>query len=278
MEYTQILFDISDHVATITLNRPERLNAFTRTMQMELREALEEAEQNNDIRVIIITGAGRAFSSGMEMNDESDATTAHETMTLSPEKKALHDLTSLKYAFTMKKPVIVAINGAAVGMGITTFLPFDIRIASENARIGFVFTRRGIVPEIGCPWLLPKIIGLSKASELMYSGRILNAREALDYGLVSRVVPKDDLMTAALELANEIAGSSPLSVTLTKAMIYQFLFATDLDRLDEINLEYFRWVFDQADTLEGIMSFLEKRPADWKTKVPKDIPEFFPLK
>ncbi|MCP4715694.1 MAG: enoyl-CoA hydratase, partial [Deltaproteobacteria bacterium] len=188
--------------------------------------ALEEAEQNNDIRVIIITGAGKALSSGMDLNDDSGATTAHDSKKLTPEQEALQKMTTLQYAFTMKKPVIVAINGAAVGMGITTFLPFDIRIASESARIGFVFTRRGIVPEIGSPWLLPRIIGLSKAAELLYSGRIINAQEALECGLVSRVVPDTQLMTEARKLAEEIAGSSPTGVALTKSMILQFLFET----------------------------------------------------
>jgi len=277
MEFEQIRWEVLDHTAIITLNRPERLNAFTMTMVMEMREALLTAEKDDNIRVSIVTGAGRAFSSGMDMNDDSGAASSHLSKELTPEQKALKEMSSLKFAFNLKKPVIAAINGAAVGMAVTLCLPFDIRVASESARMGIVFTRRGIVPEIGCAWLLPKIIGLSRAAELMYSGRILDARECLEYGLVSRVVPDDALMAAARELADEIAGSAPVSVALTKSMMMDFLFSADLDRVDEVNRKYFEWVFAQPDTVEGIMSFLEKRPADWKMKVSEDMPAFFPL-
>ncbi len=279
MEYQQLLYDVSDHVATITLNRPDRLNAYTKTMELELRAALIRSEKDDGVRVSILTGAGRGFCAGMDMEDSSGDTTSHEKMKIPQEDKDWYDMSVLKFAFSLKKPVIVAINGAAVGVGVTITLPFDIRIAAESAKMGIVFTRRGIVPEIGSPWLLPRIIGLSKATELMYTGRTIKAKEALEFGLVSRVLPDDELMKTARELADEIATySSPVNVALTKSMIYQFLFAKDLDQVDRINKEYLGWGFGQPDAVEGILSFLEKRPPDWKMKVSQDLPDFFPMK
>ena len=183
----------------------------------------------------------------------------------------------IKRYFLLKKPVIVAINGPVVGVGVTFILPFDIRIASESARIGIVFNRRGVIPEIACPWILPRIIGLSRAAELMYTGRIINAKEALEYGLVSRVVPDEKLMETAYEIADEILLSAPVSVSLTKRMMYQFLTETDINKAEMINHRYFGWTGLQSDAKEGVVSFLQKRRPKWKLKVPGDLPDFFPL-
>ncbi len=279
MEYDQILFESRDKVAVITLNRPEKLNAWTKTMDMEVRDALLKVERDGDFRVSIITGAGRGFCAGTDLSDESDASHSHEKKEILPGDEKYHRMTGLKFAYSLKKPVIVAINGPAVGVGVTMFLPHDIRIAAESAKMGIVFTRRGIVPEVGCAWLLPRIIGISKATELMLSGRTLKAREALEYGLVSRVVPDNQLMETAIDLAVEIStNASPVCVALTKSMIQRFQFADSVDEVDEINLEYFGWSFSQPDATEGIVSFLEKRPPDWKMEVPRDLPDFVPNK
>jgi enoyl-CoA hydratase/carnithine racemase len=154
-------------------------------------------------------------------------------------------------------------------------LPFDIRIAAESARIGIVFNRRGITPEIGCAWLLPRIVGISRAAEIMYTGRLLNAQEALEFGLVSRVVPDEELMPTAKELAGEIAiNCAPVSVALTKRMLYEFLTATDVEEIEQTNKKYFEYSGSTPDALEGVMSFMQKRNPEWSLKVPGDLPDF----
>ncbi len=278
MDYEQIIFESSDKIATITLNRPERLNAYTERMGIEMWDAIMRVENDPNLRVTIITGAGRGFCAGADLSGgaktfDFDATESGQTL----EERAKREGTMISKYFAINKPVIVAINGPTVGVGITLILPFDIRIASESARIGIVFNRRGVIPEIASPWLLPRIIGLSKAAELMYTGRILNAKEALEFGLVSRVVPDDKLMDTAREIAEEILLCAPVSVALTKKMIYQFLTVTDFDKAERINHKYFDWTGRQPDSREGVMSFLEKRKPEWKMKVPGDLPDYFPL-
>jgi len=276
MDYKLIIFEISDQIATITLNRPERLNAWTWEMGRELWDALMKVENDPNIRVSIITGAGRGFCAGADLSRGSSTFDSSSRSREENEKRREGGIKIGRY-FSLKKPVIVAINGPTVGVGITFTLPFDIRIASESARIGIVFNRRGVIPEITCPWILPRIIGFSKAAELMYTGRILNAKEALEYGLVSRVVPDDKLMDTAREIAEEILLCAPVSVALTKKMLYQFLTETDYDRVERINDQYFNWTGTQPDAREGVVSFLEKRKPEWKLKVPGDLPDFFPL-
>lgn len=277
MSYEQILFDTADEIGTITLNRPERLNAHTPRMLEEMFNALDRVEKDDSLRVTIITGAGRGFCAG------ADLSAGAKTFDRSQEKRPAEEekrLTAhpLRFCFGLTKPVIVAINGPAVGIGITMILPFDIRIAAESARIGFIFNRRGILPELSSPWLLPKIIGISKAAELMYTGRILNAQEALDYGLVSQVVPDDELMDKARELATEIAvNCAPVSIALTKSMLYGFLTENDLDKVERVNDDYVAWLGQQPDAKEGVVSFLEKRPPRWNLSVPADLPEPFPF-
>lgn len=280
MSYKQILFDASDRVATITLNRPDRLNAWTPSMAAEIIDALNKVDEDDGIMVSILTGAGRGFCAGMDLSaggstfsssgqDGADEESGGAAISAGSIIKALLDL---------KKPVIVAVNGPAVGVGVTMILPMDIRIAAESARFGMVFVRRGVIPELISPWFLPRIVGVSKAAELMYTGRIIGAREALECGLVSRVVPDAQLLDAARELASEIAThAAPVSLALTKRMLWQFLAMNDLDKAEEINHTYFAWTGTQPDCNEGIVSFLEKRPPEWTMKVSKDMPDFFPL-
>jgi len=276
MSYQDILFEKDGAIAIITLNRPEKLNAFTWVMGNEIREALMEVENDPELRVTIITGAGRGFCAGADL---SEGGTTFDGSNRPRPTPGSEPASLLKYYFSLKKPVIVAYNGPAVGVGITMTLPYDIRIAGESARLGIVFNRRGIIPEVGCPWLLPRIVGISRAAELMYTGRILSAREALEFGLVSRVVPDDQLMPTARELAGDIAvNCAPVSVALTKHMLYQFLSEPDPEKAEHINHQYFAWTGKQPDAREGVISFLEKRDPKWNLKVPGDMPDFFPLK
>ncbi|KKN11275.1 hypothetical protein LCGC14_1028110, partial [marine sediment metagenome] len=239
-------------------------------------DAIRKVEDDPNLRVTIITGAGRGFCAGQDLSS-GGSTFDNLDQPQDAAERVKKEGSTLKRYFSLKKPVIVAINGPVVGVGVTIILPFDIRIASESARIGLVFNRRGVIPEYASPWLLPRIIGISKAAELMYTGRILNAKEALEFGLVSRVVPDDKLMDVAKELAEEILLCAPVSVALTKRMLYQFLSETDVDKAESINHQYLGWISTKADTREGVMSFLEKRKPEWKLKVPGDLPDFFPL-
>ncbi len=276
MDYKEIIFEKSNQIATITFNRPDKLNAMTPRMMGELWDAIRKVEDDPNLRVTIITGAGRGFCAGQDLSS-GGGTFDNLDQPQDAAERVKKEGSTLKRYFSLKKPVIVAINGPVVGVGVTIILPFDIRIASESARIGLVFNRRGVIPEFASPWLLPRIIGISKAAELMYTGRILNANEALEFGLVSRVVPDDKLMDVAKELAEEILLCAPVSVALTKRMLYQFLSETDVDKVESINHQYLGWVSTKADTREGVMSFLEKRKPEWKLKVPGDLPDFFPL-
>jgi enoyl-CoA hydratase/carnithine racemase len=277
MSYNTILFESSNKIATITLNKPDKMNAFSLEMLRELFDALEKVEKDDNVLVSIVTGAGKAFCAGMDLSSggETFDSTKRKEAPASSEQRTFN---TLKRYIGLRKPVIAAINGHAVGVGVTMTLPFDLRIAAEGAKIGLIFNRRGVLPELGCPYFLPRIIGISKAAELMYTGRILSAKEALDYGLVSRVVPDDHIMSAAMELAREIVDNcAPVSVALTKAMLWQFMFETDVEKIDRINSLYFVWSGQQSDAIEGVSSFLEKRSPEWKMRVPKDLPDFFPL-
>jgi enoyl-CoA hydratase/carnithine racemase len=276
MEYEQIIFETSDEIATITLNRPERLNAWTWQMSREIWDALMKVEDDPNLRVTILTGAGRGFCAGADLSG-GGSTFDGSNRPREVQEQRERGRTAIDRYFSLIKPVIVAINGPTVGVGVTFILPFDIRIASESARMGIVFNRRGVIPEIACPWILPRIVGLSRAAELMYTGRILNAQECLEYGLVSRVVPDDKLMDAARQIADEILLNAPVSVALTKAMLYQFITEPDIVKAEKINHQYYVWTGLQPDAREGVVSFLQKRRPKWKLKVPGDMPDFFPL-
>jgi len=271
MQHKEILLEKAEHIATITLNRPDKLNTYTLTMGAELLAALREADNDPEVRVMVLTGAGKAFCAGMDMaGDTSTPPDSGQPDEGLPEAAA----STVKAIFSLRKPVIVAYNGAAVGVGVTMTLPFDIRIAAESARLGMVFVRRGLIPELASPWLLPRIVGISRAAELLYTGRMLNAREALEYGLVSRVVPDEELMPTALELAREIAvNCSTVNVALTKRMLYDFLAETDVEKVEKINHELLSWTMTQPDVVEGVMAYLQKRQPDWPMKVPDDLPD-----
>ena len=277
MSYEQILFEVEDQIAIITLNRPDRLNAYTPHMLQEIIDALQRIESDDGIRVSILTGAGRGFCAGADLESGED-TFDPTKRKKSPRGQIRPGSGFLRFMLGLKKPVIAAINGPAVGVGVSLLLPLDIRIAAESARIGLVFNRRGVLPEFGSPWFLPRIVGFSRAAELLYTGRILSSQVALEYGLVSRVVPDDELLPAARELGREIAvNCAPVSIALTKHMLWQFTFELDIDKVDSINMRYFDWSGKQPDAREGIKSFLEKRQPRWTMRVTEDMPDFFPL-
>ncbi len=291
MAYEQIVYEVADNIATITLNRPEKLNAFTDTMMSELIDAFDKADADDNVRAVIVTGAGRAFCAGADLSAPArtfgspgegrpkrrSAIGADGTVDWSSE--AIRDgggRLTLRI-FDCLKPVIAAVNGAAVGVGVTMQLAMDVRLASENARFGFVFARRGIVPEACSSWFLPKIVGISQALEWTFTGRVFAAEEALDGGLIKRIYKPDQLIPAARALAREIAdNTSQVSVALIRQMLWRMAGADhpmEAHKLDS------RGIFARgpsADAKEGVVSFLEKRPAKFPDKISKDLPAFFP--
>jgi enoyl-CoA hydratase/carnithine racemase len=266
-----VLTEIKDGIATITLNRPEKLNAFSGTMAAELYGAFADFDRDDDVRVIVVTGAGRAFSAGADLSGggstfDSDAR-AERRQRPAPAIRP----------WNVRKPIIAAINGPAIGMGITLPMQWDIRVASESARIGFVFVRRGVIPEALSLWTLPRIIGVARANELLMTGRIINAREALEFGIVSHVWPDAEFMPKVRELALDIAqNTAPVSVAMTKRLIYALLAEPEAEKAQKVDTKSFTWVGKQPDAYEGVSSFMEKRKPAWKMKPSKDIPEFLP--
>ena len=278
MEYSQILFDVHDHVATITLNRPDRLNAFTGTMMNELIDAFDRTDADDAVRAVIVTGAGRGFCAGADLGSGGDtfAKGGSDVQTDVGVPRDGGGLVSLRI-YDSKKPVIGAINGAAVGVGVTMTLPMDIRIASEHAKFGFVFARRGIVPEACSSWFLPRLVGISQAAEWCYSGRVFPAGEAFDGGLVRSVHAADDLLSAARLIAADIAeNSSPVSVALTRQMLWRMLGAAHPMEAHRADSRGIALRGPSADAREGVESFLEKRPAAYTNRVSDELPDVFP--
>ena len=279
MAFTEILYAVEDGVLTLTLNRPAKLNALTRTMLAELLEALERADADDSVRAVIVTGAGRAFCAGADLSAGGktfDRAARPDGDSATPHRDGGGLFTLRVYA--LKKPVIAAINGPAVGFGASMTLPMDIRIASSAARMGFVFSRRGVVPEAASTWFLPRVVGINQAAEWVYTGRVFPADEALAGGLVSRVVEPDALLPTARALAREIAdNTSAVSVALARQMMWSLLGADHPmagHRLDSRAMEY---MGRSPDAYEGVTSFLEKRPPRFTMRPSKDMPPFYPF-
>ena len=278
MDYEQILYRVEDRVLTLTLNRPEKLNAFTTRMMYELLDALERADADDAVRAVIVTGAGRAFCAGADLASGGGA--FDHTAGAKPQAIEEHrdggGLVTLRL-YESKKPVIAAINGPAVGVGITMTLPMDVRIASSAARIGFVFARRGIVPEACSSWFLPRVVGIARAAEWVMTGRIFPADEALAAGLVSRVVAPDALLDTARALAREIADStSAVSVALARQLLWRMLGADHPMEAHRVDSRAIYWMGKSADAHEGVTAFLEKRPPRFTLRPSTDMPEFYP--
>jgi enoyl-CoA hydratase/carnithine racemase len=277
MDYQQILYAVDDGVLTITLHRPEKLNAFTGTMMNEMIDAFDRADTDDSIRAIIVTGAGRAFCAGADLS-AGGATFDADSRSDRPSglNRDGGGLLTLRI-YQCNKPVIAAINGPAVGVGVTMTLPMDIRLAADVARFGFVFARRGIVPEACSSYFLPRVVGISQALEWAYSGRVFGADEALAGGLVRSVHPKDELLGVARSIAREIAdNTSAISVTLIRHMMWRMLGADHPMRAHQLDSRGVYYTGRSADAKEGVEAFLEKRPAHFPGRVSSDMPEFFP--
>jgi enoyl-CoA hydratase/carnithine racemase len=278
VEFTEIQYEVADQVATITLHRPDQLNAFTTTMMRELLAAFDATDADDDVRAVIVTGSGRAFCAGADLSagGETFASGGSDVQTRQGVPRDGGGLVALRI-FESTKPVIAAINGAAVGVGATMTLPMDIRLASVSARIGFVFARRGIVPEACSSWFLPRIVGISQAAEWVYTGRIFTAQEARDGGLVRSLHAADDLLLAARAIAREIAEhSAPVSVALSRQMMWRMLGASHPMEAHRVDSRAIAARGASADAVEGVTSFLEKRPARFPLTVSDGLPDVFP--
>lgn len=288
MQYNTIDYQAKDFILTLTLHRPEQLNAFTIEMAHELVHAFDRASADDAVRAIVVTGAGRAFCAGMDLSIEGNVFGLNEQ--LRPSMQDMDDrlddpeiLDGVRDAgglvtlaiYRCTKPVIAAINGAAVGIGATMTCAMDIRLASVHARIGFVFNKIGIVPEACSSWFLPRIVGISRALEWVYSAEILKPEEALAAGFVKAVVPADELLDTAYRIAAKIATHSPVAVALTRQMMYRNAAQPDpmaAHKVDSLAMFY----TSMTGGKEGVASFLEKRPANYTDKVSKDLPDFYP--
>ena len=277
MVFETLLYAQADGVATITLNRPERLNAVNTTVVRELVDAFDHADGDDGVRAVIVTGAGRAFCAGADLGSGGKTFAGGPGRSERPEDhRDGGGLVTLRI-FDMKKPVIGAINGPAVGFGVTLTLAMDVRLASSAAKLGFVFARRGVVPEACSTWFLPRLVGIAQAAEWAYTGRVFSAEEARAGGLVSRVVAPEALLPAARELAREIAdNTSAVSVALIRQMLWRMLAAghpREAHRIDSLGMWY---TGRSADAHEGVTSFLEKRPPRFTGRPSKDMPPFYP--
>ena len=274
MDYEAIIYEVEDNILTITLNRPERLNAFNGQMSSEIHNALDRADADDDVKAIIFTGAGRGFCAG------ADLSSGNETFDYESDGRGIHPdgggVLTLRL-FECLKPVISACNGPAVGVGATMQCAMDIRMASDKARYGFVFSKRGIVPEACSSWFLPRCVGINTALEWAYSGRIFDAQEALEKRFVRSVHKENDLMPAARDLAHEFAEqTSSISVTMIRHMMWKMLGADHPMEAHKIDSRGVYFTGKSEDAREGVQSFLEKRPAKFPGKVSTDMPEFFP--
>ncbi|HEX9991824.1 MAG TPA: crotonase/enoyl-CoA hydratase family protein [Acidimicrobiales bacterium] len=278
MPPTQVATDVADGVLTITLDRPDRLNAFTATMLRELLDAFDRADEDDAVRAVVVTGRGRAFCAGADLSSGGDTfdPAAHGGSERAEEHRDGGGLLTLRI-FASKKPVIAAVNGPAVGVGVTMTLPMDVRLASRDARFGFVFARRGIVPEACSSWFLPRVVGISRAIEWCATGRVFGADEALDGGLVRSVHPPDELLPAAHALAREIAEhTAPVSVAVTRQLLWRMLGASHPIEAHRVDSQALFHLGRSADVVEGVTAFLEKRPARFPGRVSGDLPPFFP--
>ena len=279
MDYKNILLEQRDNIAVLFLNRPNKLNAFTFSMMEEIISALDSLEADDSVHAVIITGKGRAFCAGADLSSGQDTFNPSFDDFAVQESDFRRDsggiLTLRMYKFL--KPIVVACNGPAVGIGASMQLAADIRLASDQARFGFVFNNRGIVPDACSSWFLPKIVGISRALELTYSGRIIDAQEALQLNLVSSIHDSENLLSNAVDITKKmVQNSAPVSISLTRQMLWRSLESSGPYDAHVIESKAIDSRGASEDAKEGVSSFLEKRPAEFKNKVSSDMPEFFP--
>ena len=276
VDFEQITYELADGVLTITLNRPERLNAWTQQMGLELRTAFDRADADDEVRAVIVTGAGRGFCAGADLASGGDTFDARKREAVAGAMRDNGGELTLRI-FDCKKPVIAAINGPAVGVGATMTLPMDVRLAAEDARIGFVFARRGIIPEACSSWFLPRVVGINQAMEWVATGRVFSAQEALEGGLVRSLHPKHELLDAARALGREIAENTvPVSVALARQLMWRMLGAEHPMYAHRADSRGMAARGQSADAVEGITAFLEKRPAQFPDRVSAGLPDVMP--
>jgi enoyl-CoA hydratase/carnithine racemase len=281
--FETILYALDDGIATITLNRPDKLNAFTAHMMVDMINAFDETDGDDKVKAVIVTGAGRAFCAGADLSGGANTFDRNQPQALEREEGKVGEIyrdgggrVTLRI-YESLKPVIAAVNGPAVGVGVTMQLPMDIRMASTEARYGFVFAKRGITPEAASSWFLPKVVGLSTALEWCYTGRVFPASEAHERGLVRSLHTPDELLPAARALAREIAeNTAPVSVALTRQMLWRMAGADHPMEAHKADSRAIQSRGASADAKEGVASFLEKRPAAYPNKVSTDVPNIWP--
>ncbi len=281
--FETLIYAVQEGIATITLNRPDKLNAFTTKMMSEMIAVFDHTDADDAVRVVIVTGAGRAFCAGADLSGGGGTFDRTNPQALEREEGKVGDLyrdgggrVTLRI-YESLKPVIAAVNGAAVGVGVTMQLPMDIRMASTDARFGFVFAKRGITPEAASSWFLPKVVGLSTALEWCFTGRVFTAQEAFERGLVRSLHAPEDLLPAARALAREIAdNTAPVSVALTRQMLWRMAGADHPMEAHKVDSRAIQARGASADTKEGVSAFLEKRPASYPNTVSCDLPDIWP--
>ena len=279
MAYETLLQDLDRGVLTLTLNRPDKLNAYTGTMGLEIEDAFRAADTNDEVRVIIVTGAGRGFCAGADISSGAGAFDTAAPGSVAFGSGATRERRGkgggfIEAIYRCRKPSIAALNGAAVGVGITLTLPMDIRIAAPHAKIGFVFARRGLVPEAGAAWFLPKLVGLPQALQWCLSGALITAEQALAGGLISEIVAPDALLARAQEIARDIAdNTAPVSIAPTRQMLWQFSGQADPMALLKIDAALSMELGAGPDVREGVAAFLEKRPPTFPGTVSENMPK-----
>lgn len=269
MSYSTILVNIDGGIATVTLNRPEAMNAWTGQMAIDLTDALTVLDLDDTVRAIVITGTGRAFCAGSDLSGSTNAFAKNVT-----EEKDV--MKALGFCHVMpwqiNKPVLAAINGHAVGVGVTYAMSCDIRIVAEEAKLQFAFVRRGIIPELASHIIVPRVVGLSKAADVMLTGRIMKGREFAELGLASKVLPAAEVLPATIELAREFLKAAPVSVAISKRLLWEG-FTSGAPDMYKREIPIFANICQQPDATEGVSSFLEKRDPEWKMSVSRDMPD-----
>ncbi len=269
MTYETVLYEVIDQVAKITLNRPERMNAWSNTMREDMTRAMRAADQDDNVRAVVITGAGRAFCAGMDLKASGDKT--FERPQFTDEEQAARNA-EFTLPYQISKPVIAAIHGAAVGVGLTYPLLCDMRFVAEDAKISFMFPKRGLIGELGSHFILPRIVGFAAASDLLLSGRMINGIEAAQMGLANKALPEAEVLPAAMARAREFALVAPASVAISKRLLWEGL-SSSYVTLRNKESRLFAWSGSNADAKEGIRSFLEKRRPEWTLSASRDLPE-----
>lgn len=272
--FETIELERADGIATVYLNRPDQLNALNVQMIRDLIAVVDITDADDDVRAVIFTGRGRAFCAGADLSEGADIFTREKQEFEMPRNADGGGMVTRRF-FDSAKPLIAAINGPAVGIGITLTLPMDIRLAVDSAKIGFLFARRGLVPEASSSFFLPRIVGIQRAAEWSYTGRMIAPEEALEAGLVRSLHPAEELLPAARELAGEMAGSSAVAVAITRRMMWRMLAGGDPAAAHDLDSEALHFLGTSDDVREGVTAFLEKREANFPLRVSSDMPEFY---